>query len=272
MYPHHFQLLGSSVSVWNLSFLSGVGVGYVVLRYSFSMPNAPARPSLLWLRWLVTVYVAVIGAQLFAYAFDLKTSLIPPRSVSWANYYLNPLFGPKTLYGAIVFLPPAVLVALAPWRQLGFGKALERWTPALMAVLATARTGCFLQGCCYGVGSKWFGLSFSEGSVVYYAQFHEGLVAAGSASLPVIPTQALSVVVLAGLGWWSMRALAAGRRRIFVDVVALYSAYRFLLEFVRDDPGRNFYGMLSTSQWIAFGILAAYLARWGYLRTRRDLQ
>jgi phosphatidylglycerol:prolipoprotein diacylglycerol transferase len=215
-------------------------------------------PRLLGLRYLVTLYIAVLGAQLFAYMFDLNNTLLPPGGVSWAAYYLNPFFGPKTLYGAILVLPLAAFLVSVPWRDLSFRDALNHWTPAMFGVMAVARLGCLLQGCCYGVRSDAFGIRFPHGSVVYYAHVGEGLISEGTSSLPVVPTQALSALALFVLSLWAFRAVVQGRKHVFAHGVAMYSAFRFAVEFLRDDPARNAYGALSTSQWVAIAVLTTY--------------
>ncbi len=233
------------------------------------MARPPAlRPRLLAARYLATVYVAVLGAQLAAYAFDRSTTLLPPWGVSWQRYYLDPLFGPKTLYGAVIVLPLAVAAVTASWRRSSFTRALACWTPALVAVLAGARLGCFLQGCCYGIRSELFGIRFAPGGIVTFEQVHAGLIEAGSWSLPVIPTQAVSAGFLVVLCLWSLARLRRGGERIYADTIAAYSVYRFLIEVVRDDAVRNFLGPLSTSQWIALVILALY-ACWRWMKKRQ---
>lgn len=258
MYPVKVHVLGATLSAWDLAFLAGVAAGYVVLRQSFALGQALRRPRLLALRWLVTVYVSAIGAQLFAYAFDRNTTLLPPDTVSWAAYYLVPFGRPKVLYGAILFLPVGLVPVSLPWRDLGWRQALERWTPAMMAVLAAARTGCLLEGCCYGRRSDLLGLRFAAGSVVANDELHAGLIAAGKPTLPVVPTQLLSALALVGLCLWSRRAIRRGEHGVFVTAVALYSAFRLSIEFLRADPVRNAFGPLSTSQWFALGVLVVY--------------
>lgn len=257
MYPHDLHAFGFSVSVWNTMFFVAAAVGYFVLRMS-----ASAEPAFdhLPLRYLVTVYLSALAAQLFAYAFDVNTSLTPPSGVSAAAYYLSPVAGPKTLYGVIVLLPVTVAVATARTR-LSLGRALNLWTPALLAVLATARAGCLLQGCCYGARSDVLGVSFAVGSPVYYEQLRAGLIAEGSPSLRVFPTQAIEALFLALVAAWSLRRVARARAGgVFVPAIAAYSVFRFVLEFGRADVERGSYGPLSTSQWIAALVLAAALA------------
>jgi phosphatidylglycerol:prolipoprotein diacylglycerol transferase len=269
MYPDDVHLLGFDLAIWNLTFLLAVIVGYPVVVASIRARRPGSLPRLLPLRWIVTVYVSAIGAQLFAYLFDLNTSALPPPSVGWARYYFDPLFGPKTLYGAIVFLPVTLVAVAFPWRDLGYAEALDAWTPPMFVVLGLARVGCFLQGCCYGVRSDLFGISFPAGSPLYYQQLNAKLIADGEATLPVVPAQALSALALFALAIWSFRDLRRGETHLFALAVAMYSTFRFFLEFARDDPDRNFLGALSTSQWIALLAIAVTGAAMAWRRSVR---
>jgi prolipoprotein diacylglyceryltransferase len=264
MYPRAFELLGTRLTIWDISLLAGIVLGYFVLRYSFRIGEGPGVPSLLPLRWFVTVYVSVVGAKLFAYLFDLNTTLLPPASVGWAGYYLDPLSGPKTLYGAVVLLPLGVFLVSTPWGDLSFGETLDRWTPALMAVLASARIGCLLEGCCYGRRSEWLGIVFPAGTPPAILHHHRGLIPANTDSLPVIPTQAIEAGALIVLVIWCLQRVRRGRPGVFAGGIAFYSVLRFLIELARDDPERNVYGPLSSSQWIALAILGM-VAAWRVL-------
>jgi len=251
MWPHEIRFAGAALDIWNAVFLLAVVVGYPLLLWTLRLRPRAAMPNWLPVRWLITVYAAAIGAQLFAYLFDLNTTLLPPPNVSALRYYLDPLAGPKTLYGAVLFLPVGILAVTVPWRDLGYVEGLDAWTPPMFAVLAVCRVGCFLQGCCYGVRSDHFGVAFPPNSLVYWEQLRAGLIQPGMATLPVVPTQLLSAGALAVLAVWSAQQLRRGRRNIFPLSIALYSLFRFAIEFLRADPDRNTLGVLSTSQWIA---------------------
>jgi len=258
MYSHAVHLLGLPLSVWNAVFLISSLSGCLILRRS-----ADSGPTLGFfpLRCLVSLYLIVLGAQLFAYAFDVNTSLRPPNGISYAAYYLNPLAGPKTLYGAVVLMPLAVAVARVG-SAMTFARALDVWTPALFTVVAGARLGCFLQGCCYGVRSNSFGISFPVGSPVYYVQLHAKLITEGSPSLPVVPVQAIEAAFLAIVAAVTFKLVRSPRPitcdgALFCAAMAAYSVFRFAIEFVRGDAERGIYGPLSTSQWIAIIVLAA---------------
>jgi phosphatidylglycerol:prolipoprotein diacylglycerol transferase len=269
MYPYGLELFGFHLSIWNVTFLVGVLLGYPVLRATLRVRRPGPRPRLLLARWFATVYVSAVGAQLFAYLFDLETTLLPPPSVSPVRYYLDPLFGPKTLYGAIVFLPLTALAVSVPWRDLRYGDALDAWTPPLFTVLAVARVGCLLQGCCYGVRSSWFGIPFPPPrGHLYWGQIGAGLIEHGSWTQPVVPTQLIEAAGLCVLAWWAFDQVRSGGTRVFLPAVVLYSVLRFALEFVRADPGRNAFGPLSTSQWIALMIVTSYVLWQGVRRWR----
>jgi phosphatidylglycerol:prolipoprotein diacylglycerol transferase len=251
VFPHDLQFFGAGVSIWNAAFLGAVLIGAVVFRACAATEQELTHPLM---RYAVTVYLSALAAQVFAYAFDANTTLLPPPDVSAAAWYLSPVAGPKTLYGVIVLMPASVAAATVGTR-MRLGRSLDLWTPAMFTVLAGARIGCLLQGCCYGARSDALGVSFPVGSPVYYQHLAAGLVAEGSASLAVVPTQAIEALVLGAVAWWSL----AGRqsRPVFVPAVAAYSLLRFVLEFVRADVERGVYGGLATSQWIAMAVLAA---------------
>ncbi len=262
MYPQRLSLFGTEIAIWDLVLATGVVVAYAVLRVALAWrePGRGAVPCLLPLRSALVVYVALLGAQTFSYAFDAGTTMRPPVGVGWVRYYLDPTFGPKTLYGCVLALPLAAYLASEPWRDLRFSVALDAWTPAMFTVLGCARLGCLLQGCCYGARSGVFGVVFPEGAVVYHEQMRRELLAEGAAySLPVVPTQAIEALACFALVALTLRALARGETRVFAASVVAYSVVRFAVELIRDDPARNSYGPLSTSQWVAIIVLAAAL-------------
>lgn len=269
MYPHAIDVVGVRLEPWVVAIGTGVVVGYVVLRATLRGGGRAPLPRALPVRWAVTVYGALLGAQLFSYAFDRDTSLLPPASTSAFRYYLDPSAGTKTLFGAIVFLPVTLVAVTRPWGDLPYAAALRAWTPALWTVLAGARVGCFLTGCCYGVEVRWLGLPFPPGSRIHGAQMEQGRLDPGAWSHPVVPTQLLEAAALAALACWSFGRVRRGAPDVFGPTVALYAVARFALETVRADPERNVFGPLSTSQWIAVAVVGLWGLAVVTRRTRR---
>src|SRR5689334_1011417 len=124
MYPGPIPILGAAWATWNLVFLVGTAFGYVVLRRTFPAAGIREVPSFLFLRYVGCVYVCALGAQWFAYLVDANTTVLPPEGFSAWRYYLHPLAGPKTLYGAILVLPLGAAF-FVPFGRLSWRRALD---------------------------------------------------------------------------------------------------------------------------------------------------
>ena len=112
-------------------------------------------------------------------------------------------------------------------RRMNFIAYLNLCMPSVALAQGFGRIGCFFAGCCYGQPTNGaFGITFPEGSL---CPIHE----------PVIPTQ-----LIMSLG-------------DFVLFLILYSAGRFMVEFLRGDVIRGSIGPLSTSQFIAIFVFIA---------------
>lgn len=142
--------------------------------------------------------------------------------------------------------------------------------PALCIGLAITRVGCFLGGCDFG--REWDGpwaVRFPVGSPAFVQQVRLGhLIPFATESLPVQPTQlyeSLAGVILLVL------VITIGRRKEMpghaLAVFAMgYAVLRYLIEIVRDDPGRGSIGPWSTSQFIAITTFVAAAALFVHLR------
>ncbi len=118
---------------------------------------------------------------------------------------------------------------------------------------AVGRIGCFLAGCCYGART-------SSGLGVVYPE--EGIPPAGVKLLPVQLMEAAFLLILAIALLFIMKR----KKRLLPCAVYLiaYGAWRFVIEFLRDDP-RGSVGVLSASQFISIfavilGIIAARMS------------
>jgi phosphatidylglycerol:prolipoprotein diacylglycerol transferase len=254
VYPYPVNVFGLSISIWNAAFALGVVIGFPLFHRAFSSDST----KFLWARYVVAVYLSAIAAKYFAYLFDANGTFRAPPGTTYVDWLLNPVAGPKTLYGVIVLMPITMRIALVG-SGMNLRRALNLATPAMVAVLAAARVGCFLQGCCFGMHSTLFGLSFPPGSPAQAEQVTAGLVSIASMSVPVIPTQLIEAGFLACLAAWSWYRHHQGAVDAFVVAVCSYSVLRFLVEFVRADVDRGIYGPFAASQWIAIAVLTSAL-------------
>jgi phosphatidylglycerol:prolipoprotein diacylglycerol transferase len=138
---------------------------------------------------------------------------------------------------------------------------------------AAGKLGCFLAGCCYGKRCDGFpGMRFPPGSLAYDTQREAGQIGSRAThSLPVHPAQlyefAFAALLFAGLWWLGRRSKRPGE--VTLAMAAGYSAWRFAIEFLRDDPGRHgFNAGISDSQVMALIVLVVSGLLWAFLRRR----
>lgn len=149
------------------------------------------------------------------------------------------------LWGGSFHLPGGIIaLALAlPWACRRFGVRLGRYADVLAAAcgmgIATARLGCFLQGCCYGIvcNHAWC-MAFPAGSQAHEMHRRGGLLPAGvEGSLPVHPLQLyflVAAVAITAITLWLMRHRKFDGEPALVALV-LFSATTSGLEFLRHD-------------------------------------
>ncbi|TYP70600.1 prolipoprotein diacylglyceryl transferase [Paenibacillus methanolicus] len=130
--------------------------------------------------------------------------------------------------------------------NLKFLQYADLFVPSVALAQGFGRIGCFLAGCCYGEETHhWYGVTF-----------HDSAYAPNG--VPLVPTQLLESALNFGLFFllirWGRGAKADGL--IAGIYLTLYALGRFLIEFVRGDVVRGHVGVLSTSQWIALGMVA----------------
>ncbi len=198
----------------------------------------------------VILIAALLGARLFYVLIE------------WEYFAEHPMQVFEIWKGGLVFYGGFVCAALASLvyihtRNLPLWDTADCVAPGLALGQALGRVGCFFAGCCYG----------AECDLPWAVTFTDprGLAPLG---VPLHPTQLYSalgnLVVFAVL-----YATARTRRRagwVFGLYLVIYPAFRFAIEFLREDP-RGALGPLSTSQ--VLGIPLFLFGLW-ILYTRRD--
>ena len=130
---------------------------------------------------------------------------------------------------------------------------LDAAAPAVGLGYFFGRLGCFLAGCDYGkITAMPLSVRFPAQSHAFRDHLARGLVGPDDAwSRPVHPTQLY--LAFTGLALYllcsSLPARGDGRR--FLAYVGGYAVVRSLIELLRGDEGRGFFGPLSTSQVLA---------------------
>jgi len=172
--------------------------------------------------------------------------------------------GGLTLYGGYIASLVFTFFFLRGLR-LPFWKSFDVYAPALPLGLAIGRLGCFFNGCCYGLRSDAWGISFPSAHhpPVFAQQVRDGLIKIDSLrTLPVLPTQLYSAAADMGilfiLLWLERKSRFPGF--IFWSFILLYSLVRWVIEFFRyHDPGELIpaFSPFSLSQVISMAFAAS---------------
>lgn len=206
------------------------------------------------------------------------------RDNLWALVSLDFLRSGGVFYGGFL---GALLAAIFLMRRykMPFWKTSDAFAPGLALGHAIGRQGCFAAGCCWGKPTNsWLGVHFTdrahELTGVPVQTFDEATGALVDVHLH--PTQLYeSIFTLAlflFLWWLHRRKKFSGQVLLFYAV--LYGAWRFTVEFWRDDPRGDIFGLttltgLSTSQFISLAValtgLVFLIRRWQQSRSAHSL-
>jgi phosphatidylglycerol---prolipoprotein diacylglyceryl transferase len=161
--------------------------------------------------------------------------------------------GPFHLPGAIIALVLSTPL-VCRWSGISAAKFADALAPAAGVGIALARTGCLLQGCCYGAPcTHGWCITFPPGSPPYDMQQRLGGLASDAlASYPIHPLQLYFLAV--GLGITALSLWLLPRKRYDGQVVAIalvvFSGTSAALELVRsDDFPRAYWGPLPQLLW-----------------------
>lgn len=163
-------------------------------------------------------------------------------ALNFSHYAASPLEifdlskGGLIWYGGLV-LGVISLAVFVKRSGMDFWDVGDLMVPYTALAQAAGRIGCFLNGCCFGVEATpdyVFGVVFPGDDIIRH------------------PTQVYSslgmILIYCILRIWQERRHFKGE--IFLAYVLLYSASRFLMEFLRGDNARLFLD-LTMSQWIS---------------------
>lgn len=213
---------------------------------------------------LIILLCGVFGARLMHVL--VEDDPLRPGEPIFYHYLRHPLEILNVTNGLAFYGGLLVVIPVAVWyvrrRGLGVGRVADIAGVCIPLGLVFGRLGCFLAGCCHGKPTDipW-GVVFSDPASL-----------ARPLGTPLHPTQLYSsafALVLFGLMWIGYRRWRRFDGQVFLWFVVLYSAGRFLIEFLRNDNrGMFFSGSLSASQVVALPLLAVALI-WLYLKGRK---
>jgi phosphatidylglycerol---prolipoprotein diacylglyceryl transferase len=164
-------------------------------------------------------------------------------------------------YGGLIggFL---TVVGLVWYYKLPFWKVADALAPGVALGQAFGRQGCFAAGCCWGeVCDGPLGVHFSDLGHEYTGV---PVVGPDGSDLYLWPTQLIEsfamFAVFGFLVWLHRRKKFSGQ--VLITYGIIYAILRFSIEFIRDDPRGDLFGLttmtgLSTSQLVSLVVAAA---------------
>jgi phosphatidylglycerol---prolipoprotein diacylglyceryl transferase len=187
----------------------------------------------------------LIGAKVLLVLVDFHYYQRSPREL-WSIFQSGGVFYGGLIGGALVAWWYARRHGLRGW------STADALAPGVVLGQAIGRLGCFAAGCCWGKPTSlpW---------AVTFTDVYASRAVGTPMDTPLHPSQlyesAAAFLIFAFLLWLLPRKRFHGQ--VTLAYVALYSAVRFGLEFLRGDPERGswFSGALSTSQVIAIVLL-----------------
>ncbi len=249
MYPELFRISDFPVTSYGLWLAVGMLLALFVasrLAGNDGLPRERIYDLGLW-----TLLGGLIGSKVLMFFVEENVHVFSLDFLRSGGVYYGGLIGG--------FLAVAIIVRLY---KLPFWKVADAFAPGVALGQAFGRQGCFAAGCCWGKPTDWFwGVHFTEKGHEY-----TGVPMYGSdgSELFLHPTQFIeSITMLAVFGvlfWLHRRKKFDGQ--ILIAYGIIYSIFRFSIEFIRDDPRGDLFGLttatgLSTSQIVSLVVAAA---------------
>lgn len=257
MYPILFRIGNFPVNTYGLflaiAFLSAIFVT-VRLAARDGLPKEKIYDLCLWL-----LLSSLIGSKFLMFFTEPEYRQNPKLLFS-----LDFLRSGGVFYGGLIGAVLAGVFLMRRWK-LPWWKTADACAPGIALGNFFGRQGCFSAGCCWGKPTTLpWGVQFTEAG-------HE--ITGVPTGVHLHPTQLYeSFVMLAVfffLLWLHKKKKFNGQ--VILAYVVIYATVRFLIEFVRDDPRGDIWGLttltgLSTSQLIGLvvgvGALILLIVRW----------
>lgn len=257
MYPELFRIGSFPINTYGvflaLAFLCAILVT-VRLAARDRLPKEKIYDLCLWM-----LLSALVGSKILMLFTEPEYRDHPAQLLS-----LDFLRSGGVFYGGLIGAVVSGYLLMRRYK-LPWWKTADACAPGIALGNFFGRQGCFAAGCCWGKPTSLpWGVKFTELG-------HE--VTGVPVDIPLHPTQLYEsfamLLVFFFLFWFHKRRKFSGQ--VILLYAALYSVIRFVIEFWRDDPRGDIFGLtslthLSTSQIISFiigvGALFTMFRRW----------
>ncbi len=210
MYPIICKL--GPLTIYSYGLMLVLAFGIATLLLIRQARNQGLNPELILNLCFVILLSGIIGARILYVILNLEFYLDNPVQI------LMLYRGGLAWFGGLILGSLSCLLYLR-YKGLEIYKTFDLIVPYIALAQAIGRIGCFLNGCCFGKETLYFGL---------YFPVHDAVL---------IPTQLYSSLALLAI-YIILRIKQARVHRkgeIFYLYLFLYSLWRFFIEFFRGD-------------------------------------
>ncbi|MCF7861522.1 prolipoprotein diacylglyceryl transferase [Candidatus Woesearchaeota archaeon] len=222
--PVLFSIGSSDISSYSFFVLLALIIGLLVYYFLSAEQKELSEKSFLVL--LAALFGGTLGAKIpiWVINYQLIMDSLPD---------ITPIISGRTITGGLVGGTLAVII-VKKYLKIKKKKG-NLFAPAIAIGIAIGRIGCFLMGCCYGIETTLpLGVDFGDGILRH-------------------PTQIYEAVFMLGLFVFLMyKRKTAKPGQLFFILMNSYFVFRFLEEFIRDNP--HYFG-LTLFQYISIGAL-----------------
>lgn len=226
MHPILFKL--GPISVYSYGFM--VAIAFIAATYlaQRAARQTDISPSFIIDLALLMLFSGIIGARLLYVVLNIKDYIERPLEIIMLQH------GGLVFYGGAIFALAAGILYIKR-KRLSVYKIGDLLAPYVALGQAIGRIGCFLNGCCFGKPTdSVFGVVFP------------------GATQPIHPTQVYSSLALIFLYGFLrlLQKIGVKEGTVLLFYGLLYSAGRFLMEFLRGDNIIELFG-LTFSQFVS---------------------
>ena len=259
MYPELFKIGSFPINTYGVLLAIGLLLALVVaarLAKNDGLPKERIYDLGLW-----TIIGGLVGSKILMLFTEENVEIFSLDFLRSGGVYFGGFLGG--------FIALAILIR---YYKFSFWKVGDAFAPGVALGQFFGRQGCFSAGCCWGKETHLpWGVHFSDAG---HANTGVPVYGPDGADLFLHPTQLYESFTM--LAVFALLFYLHGKKKFDGQILILYgliySVFRFLVEFVRDDPRGDMFGLtsatgLSTSQIIAL-LVAAGAAFFLYRRTQ----
>lgn len=260
--------MGIASQIANIAFLAYILVFLILIKVR------SIKLSKTWFMPIFALYFGVLFATLFAIFLNGADSSFSQRDTFFSVIFnlINPLNKKgRVMYGGYFGAIFGIWLANLLFKCKNLSAFFDIAATTTSLLFAFWRIGCFVGGCCYGMPSETFGVSFSKGTNAFSFLKKTDLVV-GDSTVPLLPTQLISAAGDFAIFLFLLILFCKNKTRYpyfyFFAQMFLYGIGRFTIEFFRIDP-REFWGPLSMSQWISLVLVVVALVF--FIKNRKEI-